>query len=329
MNQYYAYFLTALFLFPLTIKLEAIGGRGEGFRGRPESSDQNSNIERNHTPSMSRSAPSYGDRSVYREADLNRNLNPAVARPKGENDLNSYNQRINYIPKVRAEPSISRENLGSDLRNQTERHWDKHKNWFDSDYWRDHPNSWYQNPENVNWWGVASWRTLSSWLPWGWANPIYYTYGLGGNVYYQDDSIYVDGNRVSSGADYAQQAAEILSEMPNVDVGKTKWLPLGVFALTSDNEAANTSNMYLQLAISKEGVISGTYINTITDVNQQIQGMVDQKTQRAVWKILGNGLIMETGANNLTENQSGLFVHFPDGKTQTWLMVRLQQPNAR
>ena len=327
MNQYYVYLVTAIFLFPLMIQVEAIGGRGEGFRGRPDSKDQNSSVEHNYTPSMSRSTPSYGDRSVYREADLNRNANPAVARPKVENNINTYNQRTNYIPKVRAEPSISRENLGSDLRNQTERNWDKHKNWFDKDYWRDHPNSWYQNPENINWWGVASWRTLSSWLPWGWGNPIYYTYGSGGNVYFQDDSVYVDGNRVSSGAEYAQQAAEILSEMPNIEIGKTKWLPLGVFALTSDNEAATSSNMYLQLAINKDGVLSGTYINTITDVNQQIQGMVDQKSQRAVWKILGNGLIMETGANNLTENQSGLFVHFPDGKTQTWLMVRLQQPN--
>jgi len=40
------------------------------------------------------------------------------------------------------------------------------------------------------------------------------------------------------------------------------------------------SNTVLQLAVSKEGVISGTYYNSDTDIARPIKGTVDKKTQR-------------------------------------------------
>ena len=36
--------------------------------------------------------------------------------------------------------------------------------------------------------------------------------------------------------------------------------------------------------------------------------------------------IMETGIVNLTENTAPALVHFEDGQTQQWLMVRLEEP---
>ena len=43
--------------------------------------------------------------------------------------------------------------------------------------------------------------------------------------------------------------------------------------------------MYLQLAVSKQGVINGTLQNTATDSVQPIEGMVDKDTQRAAWTV--------------------------------------------
>jgi hypothetical protein len=87
--------------------------------------------------------------------------------------------------------------------------------------------------------------------------------------------------------------------------------------------------MVLQLAINKEGVISGTYYNTNTDIGRPVKGMVDKTSQRAAWTFAdgkNTDIIMETGLYNLTQDQTEALVHFGKDKTQQWLMVRLKQP---
>ena len=105
------------------------------------------------------------------------------------------------------------------------------------------------------------------------------------------------------------------------------WMPLGVFAVTTDGEPNGAEpTMFLQLAVSKQGVISGTFQNTATDTAQQIEGMVDKETQRAAWVPKGKQApIMETGISNLTQDTTPALVHFADGTTQQWLLVRLDQ----
>jgi hypothetical protein len=85
--------------------------------------------------------------------------------------------------------------------------------------------------------------------------------------------------------------------------------------------------MYLQLAVSKQGIISGTYQNTATQAIESIEGMVDKQTQRAAWTVVGKTRpLMETGIVSLTEDNAPALVHFADGTTQQWLMVRLDKP---
>jgi len=109
--------------------------------------------------------------------------------------------------------------------------------------------------------------------------------------------------------------------------------PLGVFALTQ--AGVNTTTMYLQLAVSKSGIISGTFYNETTGATHPVEGMVDEATQRAAWKSADESnpeIVMETGLYNLTEDQATLLVHFGPEQTQEWLMVRLdesQRPQAQ
>ncbi len=107
-------------------------------------------------------------------------------------------------------------------------------------------------------------------------------------------------------------------------------MPLGVFALTQDGQASGPDpTMFLQLAISKEGIISGTLNNTATNKTQTIEGMADKQSQRCAWAVEGQTRpIMETGLVNLTEDSAPALVHFADGQTQQWLMVRLNDPTA-
>lgn len=74
---------------------------------------------------------------------------------------------------------------------------------------------------------------------------------------------------------------------------------------------------------------SGTFHNTATNTTQAIEGMTDKPTQRVAWGIVDkNWPIMETGIANLTQDSAPALVHFADGQTQQWLMVRLEEPMA-
>ena len=155
--------------------------------------------------------------------------------------------------------------------------------------------------------------------------PVYYDYGT--NLYYEGDNVYYDGEVVATTEQYAQQAQEIASNIPDVQPDDVEWLPLGVFALTEKEGSAEDSTLFIQLAISKEGIIAGTFQNTATDNSFEVEGTVDQKSQRAAWGPVGEKWpIMETAIYNLTENEAGALLHFEDGETQQWTLQRLDEP---
>ena len=168
---------------------------------------------------------------------------------------------------------------------------------------------------------------MTGWFVWSWSTPAYYDYGYGGNVYYEGDTVYVNDQPAYTAEEYATQAVDIATTIPEVDEEKVEWMPLGVFALT--HEQKGEPDMLLQLAVSKEGIIAGTYTNTLTDTTLPVEGMVDRETQRAAWTIGDNkNTVLETGIYNLTQDETPVLVHFGKDRTQTWLMVRLEQPES-
>jgi hypothetical protein len=105
-------------------------------------------------------------------------------------------------------------------------------------------------------------------------------------------------------------------------------MPLGVFAVTQDGQSSGaTPSLFMQLAISKEGVVAGTMSNQSTGETQTLEGMADKKSQRVAWTVKGQTRpIVETGVGNLTQDTTPALVHFADGTTQQWLLVRLPDP---
>lgn len=194
-----------------------------------------------------------------------------------------------------------------------------------------HP--WYPNHPNYHdrghWWKWATAGAITGWVAYQWTNPIYYQYGSGGNVYYENNVVYVNGNEYGSAEQYYNEASEIASAAPETTDEQAQaddWMPLGVFAITK--EGVNASSMYLQLAIRKDGLIGGTFYNESTGVTHPVEGMVDEKTQRAVWKAADGtnaDVIMETGIYNLSEDEANILVHFGPDETQEALLVRLDE----
>ena len=179
-----------------------------------------------------------------------------------------------------------------------------------------------------NYWGWATWPAITTWFPWGWSQPVYYNYGS--NVYYQDDMVYYGNTPVATADDYADQAAAIAASVPATPPPADSWMPLGVFAVMPDGDATGADpTLFLQLTVSKTGAIAGTLQNTVSGVTKNIEGMVDKETQRAAWTEVGQSRpIMETGIGNLTQDTTPVLVHYADGTTQQWLLVRMEQPPA-
>lgn len=235
--------------------------------------------------------------------------------------INNWNQWNNWR-------GDHRRDINNYWSNNWHNNWHDCNHWYDRNWWNRYPNVGWRYPNNFNYWGWAAWPAVTSWFPWGWTQPVYYSYG--DNVYYQDDQVYYGTQPVATAEQYAQQAEAIATSVPDVTPADTDWMPLGVFALAPDGEPNGADpTMYLQLAVSKQGIISGTIQNTATGKVQPIEGMVDKQTQRAAWTVQGQTRpLMETGVVNLTENSAPALVHFADGSTQQWLLVRLDQPET-
>jgi hypothetical protein len=174
----------------------------------------------------------------------------------------------------------------------------------------------------------ATWGAVAGWCGgYGWSEPVPYSYGE--NVYYEDNSVYYGDQPVATAEEYAAQAETIIQSAPEVAPERAEWMPLGVFALTQDGQKTGPNpTLFLQLAISREGVVAGTLRNTTTGATQEIEGVADKESQRAAWTVKGKTRpIMETGVSNLTQDSSPALIHFADGQTQQWLMVRLEEPS--
>src|SRR4029453_8558737 len=113
-------------------------------------------------------------------------------------------------------------------------------------------------------------------------------YNYGENVYYEDGSVYYGDQPVATEEVYAEQAEAIAMNVPETKPAAKDWMPLGVFAMTSDGQPTGAEpTMFLQLAVSKQGVINGTFQNTATNWAKEVGGMVDRQTQRAAWTVAG------------------------------------------
>ena len=219
-----------------------------------------------------------------------------------------------------------RQDRGENVRNEFK---DNHPR---ADFWSDHPNAAIRRANRPYRW--ATWAALGGWYGGSSGSGQYYDYGEGGNCYYEDDQVYYDGEPIATAEEYADQAmgyaeagANTIDDAvaANADI---EWMPLGVFALVHEDGGEPT--FYMQLQIAKDGTISGTYANTAKDTSETIQGSVDKESQRAAWTVGSNtNTVIETGLYNLTKDEAPALIHFGTEKTQEWLLVRMDDPDAQ
>jgi hypothetical protein len=151
-------------------------------------------------------------------------------------------------------------------------------------------------------------------------------YDYGSTVVINNNDVYLNGNRVASAPEYADEAITL------ADTGRTArpgdaddWQPLGVFGLMQGDE--ELAQRIFQLAVNKAGVVRGNYYDAIADHTLPVYGSVDRRTQRAAWSIgEKRDVVFETGVHNLTRQETTVLVHFGKETTQQLALVRLEQP---
>ncbi|MCE9546349.1 MAG: hypothetical protein K8T25_12615 [Planctomycetia bacterium] len=223
--------------------------------------------------------------------------------------------------------NTDRQDRSQEINRQLANRADDFRGWYGRNFWNNHPHDhWPFNQPWANWWGRPAWGALAAWCAWGDVAGIPYNYG--DNVYYDDNTVYDDNQPVGSAAQYGDQAAQIAANVPQTDPQNVEWLPLGVFALTRDGQPSGPEpTVFVQLAVSKEGIIAGTQQSTKTETVDSLEGSVDKKTQRASWGVVGQKWpVTEAGIFNLTQDNVPVLVHFANGKTQQWLLVRVNKP---
>lgn len=256
----------------------------------------------------------------------------------GDRYLNTGHNTYNYSPTYM-------NNRAYGVRNNFD-------NWgafHDDHWWGYHPNCWYPSCWG-GWntaWMVTDWVSIAAMMGMSASTRAqYYNYGGSGTsgITYNNNYVYYGNQPVASATDYynqaqalalssntqAVQSAAVASATlaPKKTETKEDWKPLGVFSLVQNQQ--NDSNMLFQIALDKNGDIAGNYLNVLTDESQQIHGKVDKKTQRAAWTIGNNSnVVYDTGLGNLTSAQAPILVHFGADRTEQWLMVRMDQKDAK
>jgi hypothetical protein len=192
-------------------------------------------------------------------------------------------------------------------------------------WWRDHPETWVPTGWTVGAaWQPTSWATIAGLCAYGSDSPTSYNYGV--NVTAQNGNVFVDGQNVGTTGDYSLQALNIAQAGAAADASAAdQWLPLGVFAMVRDEH--QHPQLIVQLAINKQGLLRGNYIDELTETTLPIRGAVDKATKRAAWLVGSNQqTVMESGLSDLTDPETPALIH-KNGKTDHWILVRLDRPN--
>ncbi len=285
-----------------------------------------------------------GYRGEWSKNDGDRS-NPKTERWYGRSGYGDHRGRGDHYDGDRG-------NWGNHVRNDWNRnYWNKGGHgydWYRNRGWRDLPfaYAWWGGQRNLGyhwywgnrgwrsdpwyWWGYTSAPVLTSWIDFGWNYPCYWDYGPDEYITYYNNMVYLDSQPYTTALDYYAQVRNLARSVPALsqdELAGIEWLPLGVFAITRPGQ--DQANELVQLAVSKDGMLSGTLFNQQTGQARPLAGMVEHATQKAAWAFADSptdALVVETSLYNLTEPELTALAHLDAVNTEVWQLVRLKQP---
>jgi hypothetical protein len=147
---------------------------------------------------------------------------------------------------------------------------------------------------------------------------------------YRNNQVYVNGAVVGAAEAYDRSVFALANATPTTEATNNQpdeWLPLGTFAVLPPNDGGKRPSQTLQLAVNKQGSVSGVLFDLSNDTTTPIHGSVDRSTQRVAFTLgTDSTVVAETGLYNLTKNEVSLLVHKQNEKTQVYTLVHLKAP---
>jgi hypothetical protein len=197
---------------------------------------------------------------------------------------------------------------------------------FTSSWYNDHPNAWKYSHPHADAYAAASWGSVTGWV--AGVSTTAYPYDYGTTVVYENDAVYYNGELAGTSEQYYTQAQQLASaggtaqQVSQQAADTEQWMTLGAYALLAPGQTEPVT--YIQLAVSKQGQLRGTYYDVLSNQEQPVAGSVSTTSQRAAFRVADNeSVTLETGLANLTSEQSTLLVHLGEDRRQSWTMVRL------
>lgn len=244
-------------------------------------------------------------------------------RISGNNVWNGGHNTFNYNPTY-----IS--NRGVAVRNN----FNGYGNFYGRDWWGAHPGGWYYGGWGYGGYGLGM-GMATAWMVTDWAMlgsmmalDVSSGPGYGGNVTYNNNTVYYNGQSAGTAADYYNSAQKLATSCGDTDPKKSAdWKPLGVFSLVQGSQTDSTT--MFQLAINAKGDLAGNYYDMLADQDQQIHGKLDKKTQRVAWTVGSNkNVVYDSGLANLLKDDAPVLVHFGKDRTEQFILVRLKRPDG-
>ena len=217
---------------------------------------------------------------------------------------------------------------------------------FSPAWYANHPNAWQYTHPNANVWAAATFGGAATWLGLSALDSGTGVVNDNGTVYTSDsddsgdntsgndetDNSQENGSQAADESEDSDDSAELAEELAHsgaVDLpADTTFLPLGVYSLVAASH--EDASALVQLSVSKDGVLRGSYYDLMSDEGQKIQGAVDKKTQRVAWTIGANGrVVFETSLSDLTQATGPVSLYFENGQTREWNLTRLEETPAQ
>lgn len=197
--------------------------------------------------------------------------------------------------------------------------------WYGTPGWyAKYPNAWRAAAITTTAWFVgATWRNVCNYYPY--QEPISYDYG--DEIRYEGDTVYSGDEEIGTADEYYQEAAAI-ADVSDTASNDDDWMPLGVFAIVTEGQ--EKSDKTLQLAINRDGVVRGNYSDGLSEDVKQVEGGLDQETQRVAITFVDNReVVAEMGLYNLTEDVLTMLVHKGPNTTEQRGLVRLKEEDSQ
>lgn len=124
------------------------------------------------------------------------------------------------------------------------------------------------------------------------------------------------------------EAPELAAQGAADPAGDAKFLPLGVFSIAPEGQTEAAALVHL--AVSKDGIVRGTYYDLKTDKDQTVHGAVNKENHSVAFTLGKGKTVYQTWLEDLIEEQSGpVTVKTGEGPSQTWTIARYTEEDDK